>query len=148
HAHPGRAAERSLRQQREGVHPAGVERSRSEVPGRPLRRHLVDGGLRPIPRGADGTGRGGLDQTRRALRQPCRNIDPWDLRSTLQFLTVAMWYRDRCFPLARYRDPWRDKMGPEALARFLDLKVDEVFPISYDISSIGFGEPAVLAGKV
>jgi hypothetical protein len=38
--------------------------------------------------------------------------------------------------------------GPEALAQFLGLEVDEVFPISYGIRSAVKGDEAVLQGQI
>jgi hypothetical protein len=47
------------------------------------------------------------------------------------------------FDLARYHDVTYKHQGPEALAQFLDLSLNEVFPIEYDISSVAKGEPGV-----
>ncbi len=52
------------------------------------------------------------------------------------------------FYLARYYDGDYEKAGPEALATFLCLPVDAVFPINYDISAFCKGDPASLRGVI
>lgn len=54
---------------------------------------------------------------------------------------------DEWFHLARYFDSEYGRYGPEQLAGFLGLPVDEVFPISYDISLIAEGNEDVLKGQ-
>ena len=46
----------------------------------------------------------------------------------------------KTFPLARYHDIGIDTYGPDQLAAFLGLRVDDVFPISYDISDVAIGD--------
>ena len=41
-----------------------------------------------------------------------------------------------------------DSQSPEALARFLGLAVEEIFPISFDLRPYVEGDPAVLQGSV
>ena len=50
--------------------------------------------------------------------------------------------------LSRYFDVDYSENGPEALARFLGLDVDEVFPISYDITRYADGNRASLVGSI
>src|SRR5262249_45152704 len=47
------------------------------------------------------------------------NIDVKNPRATEQFLTLQMWDHTKWIALARYFDPMRARMGPEALAKRL-----------------------------
>jgi len=76
------------------------------------------------------------------------NVDMNNLRLTQLFLTLSIFQGKRCFTLARYHDSDADQRGSQALADFLGLRVDEVFPIAYDISQLSLGNPAVLIGKI
>lgn len=67
---------------------------------------------------------------------------------TEHFLTLSIEDQGRWFHLARYHDPGYEDQGPQALAAFLGLPADDVFPISYDITGIVEGHPAALKGKV
>jgi hypothetical protein len=74
-----------------------------------------------------------------ALRNP---------RKTRHFLTL--WLNDgrRWFELARYFDVDAHRRGPEALARFLSMSMDEVFPIRYDISAMASGPVSTVQGII
>ncbi len=76
------------------------------------------------------------------------NVDSDDPRSTEHFLTLSIEGGGRWFHLSRYHDFDYAQSGPDALARFLDLPVSEVFPISYDITRYVNGDPAALSGKI
>jgi hypothetical protein len=76
------------------------------------------------------------------------NIDENDPHSTEQFLALSIERDGKWFHLARYHDFNYANLGPEALANFLGLAVDDVFPISYDLSRFVEGNPAALVGKV
>jgi hypothetical protein len=52
------------------------------------------------------------------------------------------------FHLARYFDVDFNQSGPQALADFLGLQLDEVFPIFYDISALSLGDRASLVGTI
>lgn len=68
------------------------------------------------------------------------NIDLRDPSSNAHFLTLAVYNGSgRRFELARYHDVDFRTRGPRKLAEFLRLKVSDVFPISYDISSMARG---------
>lgn len=41
-----------------------------------------------------------------------------------------------------------EKTGPGGLARFLELPLGEVFPISYDVRNCAVGEPDALVNRV
>lgn len=76
------------------------------------------------------------------------NVDVHDPRLTEHFLTLSVERDRKWFSLARYHDFDYCERGPDALAAFLDLPVDEVFPISYDIRRYVQGDPAALSGKI
>ena len=77
------------------------------------------------------------------------NITLDDLRHTEQFRCVAAFLDDgSIFHLARYYDAEYDRHGPMALAEHLGIELDEVFPISYDISDIATGRPDVVVGQI
>jgi hypothetical protein len=76
------------------------------------------------------------------------NVDSADARRTKHFLFLSIWRGRQWFHLARYFDLDTKERGPKALADFLDLPVDQVFPISYDISQFCIGEPAALVGTI
>ncbi len=65
----------------------------------------------------------------------CRmeNVDLHNLRRTEQLLYASFEKEGKWFGLSRYWDPWYKKKNPAALAEFLGLPLDEVFPITYDL---------------
>jgi hypothetical protein len=76
------------------------------------------------------------------------NVDLANYRLTQHFLTLSVLRRGRWFTMARYHDFDSRDRGPPALATFLGLRVDEIFPIVYDIRSVCLGDPAVLVGAI
>jgi hypothetical protein len=76
------------------------------------------------------------------------NVDVGNSRLTQHFLSMSVFREGRSCPLARYFDPDYERHGPVALAEFLQLPVDDVFPISYDIRASAIGDPAALAGSI
>jgi hypothetical protein len=76
------------------------------------------------------------------------NVDTANSRSTEHFLTLSVERDGQWFTLSRYHDFDYSKNGPEALARFLDLALNDVFPISYDIRRFVKGDPAALSAKI
>jgi hypothetical protein len=63
------------------------------------------------------------------------NLDVHDARRTQHFLTISVFAQDAWFHLARYHDVDREERGPTRFAQELGLRVDEVFPIRYDIGA-------------
>jgi hypothetical protein len=74
------------------------------------------------------------------------NVDTRNAKSTEHFLMLSVIKEGRWFSLARYHDIDYEKHGPEALAAFLGLSINEVFPISYDISMYVDGNQESLVG--
>lgn len=61
------------------------------------------------------------------------NLDTKNVRLNERFATFSFERNGLWFNLARYHDADYDRRGPSALARFLGISVDEVFPILYDV---------------
>jgi len=76
------------------------------------------------------------------------NIDPNNPRLTRHFLTLTIFLEGKQFTMARYHDFDSDGRGPQALAAFLRLPLDAIFPISYDISRFCIGKVAALIGTI
>lgn len=76
------------------------------------------------------------------------NIDTTSETLTEQFMTLSVENDGNWFHLARYHDFDYTQRGPEQLAQFLGLGVDDVFPITYDVRSHVLGDPKVLCGVI
>jgi hypothetical protein len=76
------------------------------------------------------------------------NVDVRNPRLTEHFLTISLERNGKWFALARYHDFDYLQRGPNALADFLKLRVDHVFPISFDLTQYAKGDAAVLAGEI
>ena len=76
------------------------------------------------------------------------NIDATNARLTEHFLTLSIERGGCWFTLARYHDFGYTENGPDALAHFLVLPVDAVFPISYDVRQYAKGDAATLSGQI
>jgi hypothetical protein len=61
-------------------------------------------------------------------------IESSNPKSSAHFMTIAFEKDGDWFLLARPMDTWNKSHGPEELAKFLGMNVDDIFPISYDIS--------------
>jgi hypothetical protein len=76
------------------------------------------------------------------------NIDSENARLNEHFLTLSVVRLGMWFHLARYHDFDYAERGPDALAAFLGLDVDDVFPISYDLCAYAKGDPRALSGVI
>jgi len=76
------------------------------------------------------------------------NIDLQHPVLTYHFITLSVLRKGKWFVLARYHDFDYKQRGPHQLATFLGLKVNDVFPIKYDISAYAKGDHRSLAGIV
>jgi hypothetical protein len=76
------------------------------------------------------------------------NIDVTNPRLTGHFLTLSILRDGQWFTMARYHDFDAAERGPDALAKFCGLGVDDVFPISYDIAHASLGDPSTLVGMI
>jgi hypothetical protein len=71
------------------------------------------------------------------------NLHLQDVEATKTYLMLSLHQDDDVFHLARYHDVDRDTHGPKALSEFLGLDIDDVFPISYDVSRFCLSHPSV-----
>ena len=76
------------------------------------------------------------------------HVDAQKPRLTRHFLSAAFHKDGKWFHLSRYYDFDHERRGPGALAEFLNLPVDAIFPITYDIRSVAKGDPAALVGAI
>ena len=76
------------------------------------------------------------------------NVDSTNARLTQHFLTLSVFHKGKLFTMARYHDIDSNERGPQALAAFVGLPVEGVFPISYDISRFSLGESGALLGTI
>ncbi len=75
------------------------------------------------------------------------NIDLQNVKSTQQSMVLSVERDGEWFHLANYYEFYKE-MGPDGLAKFLGLPVEEVFPITYDISKVAIGAPEVVKGTI
>jgi len=76
------------------------------------------------------------------------NIDLQDANQTARYLTISFLKEEERFDLARPIDFHYETHGPKALCDFLELKLEDVFPIRYDVRSVCRGDPAAMAGEL
>ena len=76
------------------------------------------------------------------------NFDVTNPRAIQHFLTLSIERGGKWFHLARYHEVGFPAEGPEALARFLGLRVDDVFPITVDVRRYVQGDPEALTAIV
>lgn len=76
------------------------------------------------------------------------NVAPTNPKLTQHFLTLSVELNAKWFTMARYHDFDASERGPHALAAFLNLPIDAIFPISYNISRVCEGDPAALVGTI
>ncbi len=76
------------------------------------------------------------------------NLDPQDADQTARFLTISFLKEEERFHLARPIDFHYETHGPRALCDFLEMKLEDVFPIRYDVHSVCRGDPAAVTGEI
>lgn len=76
------------------------------------------------------------------------NVDPANPLANSHMLTLSVYQDGRWFTMARYHDYDFAQAGPDALAAFIGLAVDEVFPIRYDVRAWVKGVPEALANEL
>ena len=76
------------------------------------------------------------------------NIELNSRKATREFLILSLWHEGRWLDLARYFDVDYDRRGPVDLGRQLQLAINDVFPIHYDISANAKGPESVLRGVI
>jgi len=76
------------------------------------------------------------------------NVHLRNIRKHEQFLAVWIIKDGQWCELARYHDVDRNKRSPDRLAHFLGVQIEDVFPLSYDISTVAIGLPEVVHGII
>jgi hypothetical protein len=76
------------------------------------------------------------------------NIELRDIERTEHFRSLSVCENGKWFHLARYHDPDLENNGPEALANFLKLPLEAVFPIVYDIRASCVGDPKAVVASI
>jgi hypothetical protein len=76
------------------------------------------------------------------------NLDVRNGKLTEHFLTFSIFHDDTWCGLSRYHDFDYLEHGPSAMAHFLKLDIDEVFPIYFDIRRFSLGNEEVLSGQI
>lgn len=76
------------------------------------------------------------------------NVSLDNPRLTKHFLSLSIEDGGRWFHLARHHDRDYAERGPQALATFLGIPLDRVFPIAYDISARVGVESTVTKGRI
>lgn len=77
------------------------------------------------------------------------NLDVEQARLTEHFLTLSVYREDgEIFDLARYHDPDSSERGPDAMAAFLGMRKEEIFPIAWDVRHLVVGGPGALSGLI
>ena len=77
------------------------------------------------------------------------NVDLASREKTAHFLAISFFgTKGLTFDLERYHDVDASQRSPEALAAFLKLRVEDVFPIEYDISQLVLADEHLARGVV
>ena len=77
------------------------------------------------------------------------NVDLASREKTTHFLVISFLGANGLgFDLARYHDVDASRRSPEALAEFLKLRVEDVFPIEYDFSELVLADGQVARGLI
>lgn len=76
------------------------------------------------------------------------NMAENNARLNEHFLTLSVFHSNRRFTLARYHDLDYSENGPDALADFLSLPLEEIFPIAYDLRSIVKADERAIVGLI
>ncbi len=77
------------------------------------------------------------------------NLDAGRPEHTRQFLVLGVFGpHGEPFILARYFDAWYDTAGPDALAKFMGLALDDIFPIAYDVIGVVSGDARCTRGLI
>jgi hypothetical protein len=75
-------------------------------------------------------------------------VNLFNARQTEQFLSASVEKDGKWLHLGRYFDPPSVRFNPEKVAEFLGMKVDDVFPISYDLRPHVIGNAPPVFGTI
>ena len=76
------------------------------------------------------------------------NLDLSSLSETKRYNALSLWQGDEWIPFVPYHDFGAKGKAAAKLAKALNLPVESIFPISYDISDCCVGDPAVVCGTI
>jgi hypothetical protein len=76
------------------------------------------------------------------------NVDVKDPVKTEQFLGLSLRIGRSWFHRARYHDIDHKSQDPKALAAALNMRISDIFPITYDLRPFARGNPNALRGQV
>ena len=77
------------------------------------------------------------------------NLDSESIRHTQHFLTISIFRDDGAlFHMARYHDFDANERGPDAMAAFLNMQKEEIFPILWDVRHLVTGGTTFLHGMI
>ncbi|MCK6473127.1 MAG: hypothetical protein L6R28_15390 [Planctomycetes bacterium] len=76
------------------------------------------------------------------------NVDPQSQKSTDEFVTLSFFLGRTKFHLSRYFDADVARFGPDQLANALSKKLDEIFPIRWDMSHVFSPKCKCVSGEV
>jgi len=77
-----------------------------------------------------------------------RNLSLHDEEKNRHFLSIGVFVHGVLERLALYHEAWYDEQDPGAFAAKLAKRIEDVFPISYDVSSLATGSPACVKGTI
>lgn len=76
------------------------------------------------------------------------NVDVHNAKATEHFISLSFRLGRTWFHLARYHDFDYENLGPKALAKALEIPINDVFPIAYDLTHVARGDPQILRGRI
>ena len=76
------------------------------------------------------------------------NVDSVNAKKTEHFLNLTVFFNQEAFRLSRYHDPDYSRNGPNGLSAFLNLSLEQIYPISYNLSNLSAGDLKSLVGMV
>ncbi len=76
------------------------------------------------------------------------NVDVHNAKATEHFISLSFRLGRTWFHLARYHDFDYESHGPKALADALQMPINDVFPIAYDLTHVSRGDPQILRGRI
>ena len=76
------------------------------------------------------------------------NISVRHVRATRQFIGVEIFHERKSYALQRAQSPMIPYLNAAGLADALGLRIEQVFPISYDLSGIAVGDAEIIKGSI
>ncbi len=83
-----------------------------------------------------------------AVRGTLGNISLRNARATRQFIDVEISHNGKSYQLQRAAAPMTPYLNAQGLAEALRLRIEQVFPITYDLSDVAVGDPKIIKGSI